>query len=274
MIKAFGRLVVLGSIVFWTGYAAVFLISLVIPAERQVSFLAECIYEGDRAEIEHSIEIPCRQHDAFGVNLDNNCCFFAGSDCAARTSFAKLPTIVSKIVWREPAGFREIQSGTRVNLIGWCCPKIFHFGNHYDFWQTTFRWGPPFIKAIRALKCYDGNTEVSSELTLSCGTRDIYRIFSSLCCSSSCIQCVLQSEIGGIKKIGTYPSSDEKQNSRNAQYDGPSRYDFFIAFGFWLAGFLMGLFGLWRLLRHDNVALFAISLVVAALSGWVGATFL
>lgn len=48
----------------------------------------------------------------------------------------------------------------------------------------------------------------------------------------------------------------------------------FIAFGLWLLGFLLGCFGLWRFLCHDNAALFFMSLIAAWLSGGLGAMVL
>jgi hypothetical protein len=83
-----------------------------------------------------------------------------------------------------------------------------------------------------------------------------------------------ESIVSRKEKIRADTSSYKKQNARCPQYYGPVSYDPFIAFAFWVFGFLVGLAGLWRFLRHGNIGLFVISLIAASIAGFVGAMFL
>lgn len=77
------------------------------------------------------------------------------------------------------------------------------------------------------------------------------------------------------KEIGAKAGRDGEYDSRSAQNTGPVGYNFFIAFGLWIAAAACGVAGLWLgLLRHNSGALYFLSLLVAGVLAWMGAAAL
>jgi hypothetical protein len=250
-------------------------ITLKKPAEWQFSFLAERISELEDTKIEQAISTEKRVNYLVILSAQDDRLIGTRSDCYWRTSLARDCTTIRKIAW-----WKFIEAGhecapTATNLICGRCAEIFYFEGHSENVAINILWridGAFFDRTVRAIKASSSNSQVSPQLPTSRVICDFNRLFGGSCGPASFDQCFFQGVVSDIEKVGADSGSNEKHESGNAENNGPVRYGAFIAFGWWAIGFVVGLIGLWRLLRHDNAILFTMSLIAAACCGWIGAS--